>query len=520
MNKLLIGCLALISLFFSSCQEEDFDIKNQNLNYKVEQKSFKELMNESVFNSSIRKLSKGKISKTGTYSKSEIEEQYNFTIYEELAVNVTETEKVLAYNIAIKSDSLTNENSFENLVINTDKVTNETEIHILKYNLLSEITTSEHGTPDFESTIETTPLVTNRNGTCCVNLPVRMCSYEHEHVAGPNCQNENYLFMVTLTACRECGNAGGNTDVSGTAGTSTTNTTSTSTGGGSNPIIISTPVVPVKPSPEQIVSSFVALFLNQQQQQWWNNNLNSEAVINLSIFIVKNYPMTNENTEFIKQMIDEIDNTPVNFLPSDVTLVRPTIANKITDINLYLKCFDLTQGAVFTLYVDQPTPNSNSAWSGNPLSPEGPNVGHTFLSIKQGSIRRVLGFYPGDAVDLDNPQTGGVLENNSGHDFDVSLSLPINSTQINNLINYIKSHASSNYNLNSYNCTDFGMGAASQVGLSLPSAYGTWGAPGIGSGSGDNPGQLGQNIRRLPVNSSIVKTTSTGLAQSNTGTCP
>ncbi len=184
MKKSLIAFISLFTLLFLSCQEEDFDARNQNLNYKVEQKSFKELMSESFFNTSIRKLSKGKASKTGTYGKSEIEEQYNFTIYEELLVNVTETEKVMAYNIAIKSDSLTNENSFENLVINTDKITNETEIYIVKYNLLSEITISEHGTPNFESTIEITTIVTNKNGTCCVNLPVRMCSYQHEHVAG------------------------------------------------------------------------------------------------------------------------------------------------------------------------------------------------------------------------------------------------------------------------------------------------------------------------------------------------
>ncbi len=127
---------------------------------------------------------------------------------------------------------------------------------------------------------------------------------------GPNCQNENNLFMVTLTACSECGSGGGNTNVSGTANTSTTSSstsTSTSSGGGSNSVIISTPVVPIKPRPDQIIANFVAL-LDQEQQQWWNNNLDSEAVINLSVFIVKNYPMTPENKDFVEQMINNSTN--------------------------------------------------------------------------------------------------------------------------------------------------------------------------------------------------------------------
>ncbi len=283
-------------------------------------------MSESVFNTSIRKLSKGKASKTGTYGKSEIEEQYNFTIYEELPVNVTETEKVMAYNIAVKSDSLTNANSFENLVINTDKTTNETEIHIVKYNLLSEITISEHGTPDFESTIETTPIITNKNGACCFDYPAVMCSYgTRDHLAGQSCLENNFdlLYVGTQTACRNCV-GGGDDSAASTSGSPMNPTNPTTQGGGSNPVIISTPVVPVKPKPDQIIANFVAL-LDQQEQQWWNDSNNSQAVANLSIFLIKNYPLDNIKRELVEQVLNDIKNIPNEIIDvSNVNITPPS----------------------------------------------------------------------------------------------------------------------------------------------------------------------------------------------------
>lgn len=63
------------------------------------------------------------------------------------------------------------------------------------------------------------------------------------------------------------------------------------------------------------------------------------------------------------------------------------------------------------------------------------------------------------------------------------------------------------------------MESARLAGISLPSAYGKWGFPGVGEGAGDNPGQLGENIRNIPTPTGAVKTTATGVGLSNTGTC-
>src|SRR5205814_1581711 len=60
----------------------------------------------------------------------------------------------------------------------------------------------------------------------------------------------------------------------------------------------------------------------------------------------------------------------------------------ITDIYAYLNCFNLNSGAVVTIYVDQPAANSRSTWAG---SIQDPDVGHTFISIQQGDITRLVG---------------------------------------------------------------------------------------------------------------------------------
>jgi hypothetical protein len=242
------------------------------------------------------------------------------------------------------------------------------------------------------------------------------------------------------------------------------------------------------------------------------SNRDSDTIYNIINYLnINNYTL--ESITFINNLKDEIisNENNINSLNINSILELSTPLNRINNINDYLKCFNLTQPATFTIYVDQPTTNSNDAWSGNALDP---NVGHTFISIKQGGTRRVLGYYPSTAVGLSDPSSPGSFENDGAHVYDVAISININTSQLTNLINYIKTKASSTYNLNTFNCSDFGMGASSIAGMPLGSAYGSW-----GFGGGDNPGQLGQNIRNMPTPTGAVKTTTTGNAASNIGTC-
>lgn len=48
------------------------------------------------------------------------------------------------------------------------------------------------------------------------------------------------------------------------------------------------------------------------------------------------------------------------------------------------------------------------------------------------------------------------------------------------------------YNLNTHNCTDMALGAATAVGVTIQAAQGTW-----PKGGGFNPGDLGEDLRAL-----------------------
>ena len=196
--------------------------------------------------------------------------------------------------------------------------------------------------------------------------------------------------------------------------------------------------------------------------------------------------------------------------PSTIVLLNQINGQPISNITNYLKCFDKTKGAKFTLYIDQPLANSSDSWAGPATDPD---VGHTFIAIEQNGIKRVLGYYPSEGVNpFYNPSEIREWINDGGHKYDVSISKNISSSQLTQIIDEIKNY-SQTYNLNSNNCTDFGMKVAGKAGITLPSAYGSW--PG---GGGDNPGKLGQIVRNQTINNT-TKNLNGGVAVSNSGTC-
>src|SRR5690606_12198316 len=77
-----------------------------------------------------------------------------------------------------------------------------------------------------------------------------------------------------------------------------------------------------------------------------------------------------EDMEFAMELIDIMDDGMVN---GEYVFVGPHIP--IYDMEAYLDCFDTSQGATITLYVDQPITNNTILFS--PTD----GVGHTFVSI-------------------------------------------------------------------------------------------------------------------------------------------
>lgn len=194
---------------------------------------------------------------------------------------------------------------------------------------------------------------------------------------------------------------------------------------------------------------------------------------------------------------------------SSTIIVIPPDGQTISNITDYLKCFDLNQPAYVNVYVDQPAPGSSAAYVTNPVDP-----GHTFVSIQQGNLVRVIGFYPVQGVyPIGNPSEPSILVDDSGHDYDVKLTIIASGAELSAVVNYAKSYQSV-YHLDKYNCTDFAIKIAEKAGVYLPDSYGTW--PG---GGGSNPGALGQYIRTLSSSTGATVKTTPGYAISNQGGC-
>lgn len=87
------------------------------------------------------------------------------------------------------------------------------------------------------------------------------------------------------------------------------------------------------------------------------------------------------------------------------------------------------------------------------------------------------------------------------------------SLQQSHIREYINKYTSS-YNLNTNNCSDFALGLFKLMNFNLPDTTGYW-----PFGNGTNPGDLGEDIRTMPLTNGMSKDTKGGNAPSNTGTC-
>lgn len=193
--------------------------------------------------------------------------------------------------------------------------------------------------------------------------------------------------------------------------------------------------------------------------------------------------------------------------PTTVLVIPPD--TPVNNIQEYLKCFTASQSATFTVYAEQPRPGKPDTWA---ASTSGPKVGHTFISITQDGITRVLGFYPTSPKALidDGP---GIIGDDSHHAYSVSITTTLSPATLNSLLTYIYANSSNTYVLPDYNCTDFGIGAAGATGLTLPDTYGSWGMSG-----GSTPGTLGQDMRTMSLPAGATRTLS-GTAPNNAGGC-
>lgn len=179
----------------------------------------------------------------------------------------------------------------------------------------------------------------------------------------------------------------------------------------------------------------------------------------------------------------------------------------IPNVAEYLKCFTANGGAEVTIYIDQPEANSPQTYdllTGH--------VGHSWVSITQNGITRLVGFYPNGVALPTSDDVNGKFKEDSDRSFDVSVSFDFNADQMADVLSFIRGPIP-DYQVNDYNCTDFVIELFSKANISLPKTVGYW-----PRGQGFNPGNFGQDMRNYQGNQKSINP-SGGSPVSINGTC-
>jgi hypothetical protein len=202
-----------------------------------------------------------------------------------------------------------------------------------------------------------------------------------------------------------------------------------------------------------------------------------------------------------------------------ITIAPPT--NAIANVQEYIKCFSNYGGSDHSyqvaIYVDQPDPGTREAWNVSPIGAAGSSagtnpvdVGHVFLVLTENfgnyNIVRNVGFYPKSNVFPWSSTAQGQLNNDDGHGYNISLTIAVDNGQFFNILNYISqgNNAGYMYDLNTNNCTSFAIHALAAGSVSVPATVGSW----PDGGFGYNPGDLGEDIRNMPLTSNMTRNTS------------
>lgn len=227
-------------------QEDAIHKHEHDLNLKLYEMKFEELMTNKQFVNSFSKLPKTKKSINNvTLGRTVMETEYGFTI-ENKPAKVIEDNGTVSYTFLITRENQSL-NSFENLVIQTDSL-NSTKAIIIKYNLTSNLSTTDHGSIDIQANKEITHIVYNDqtsvtgkelfNPDPCTTINTIICCQSWSggagscHVAQEACLTTNagtqYLSVNSETVCNNDSTGGSSSDSSGTGGAGTG-----SSGGGS-----------------------------------------------------------------------------------------------------------------------------------------------------------------------------------------------------------------------------------------------------------------------------------------------
>ncbi len=160
---------------------------------------------------------------------------------------------------------------------------------------------------------------------------------------------------------------------------------------------------------------------------------------------------------------------------------------------------------ILTIYVDQPGSGGDRDTYEDFFDPD---PGHTFVELRdtQTGESIVRGFHPSQSVNPFGTITAlGDVREDSKYlpDVDVKTDFPLTEEQYKKAKAFIEETEKNPgvYNLNTNNCTDFGICVAREAGQYLPDTQGKW----PGGGKGSNPGDLGEDLRIINEHNRAVE---------------
>lgn len=192
--------------------------------------------------------------------------------------------------------------------------------------------------------------------------------------------------------------------------------------------------------------------------------------------------------------------------------------NIIANIQDYFKCFTNVGGTdhtyTVTVCVDQPVPGSRDPWRlqnspGSSSAASNPvDVGHTFMIFSENyggtTVTRNIGFYPRTAVYPWSQSAQGQLNDNEGSSYNISLTINITNAQFFNMLNFVSQGNDPGYlyDMSNNNCTTFVLNTLQSGFIYISSRIGSW-----STGSGHDPGDLGEDIRTMTLSANMSRNT-------------
>jgi len=201
------------------------------------------------------------------------------------------------------------------------------------------------------------------------------------------------------------------------------------------------------------------------------------------------------------EITDDTEEGFVRDLITDSTDTKPTdIESQPIDGNDITECFNDGKKAVgygLMVHVKQPLAGKRKVFASFS------NVGHTFVTLikfnaDSTTLSRSFGFYPRkdnlfSATPL-IPSATSVFKDDSQHEWDEVVGKFITKRKFDKIIRLVKVYRCKKYNLNSNNCTDFGLDIAAIAGIKIKETVSSW-----PFGKGNNPANAGQSIREGKV---------------------